>query len=230
MGKRILIIDDDPAYREMVGIALKESIPDIEIHEARDGHLGEKMLRQTAYDLIMLDYKLPFGMDGLRFLEKTEGLRLSTPLLMVTGEGSENVAARAFRLGVTDYLVKNNNLLNQLQSVVQEILAEGTRHGNGPGEQGTRRRASLNTASSSVEFIRNYQEEMQTEAAGVGQMGDAVMIEFENADEFNRFSSYVKRIDGVRIQDVRVLGGKFIFLLSLLPTRFEKMGKVFTTG
>jgi hypothetical protein len=56
------------------------------------------------------------------------------------------------------------------------------------------------------------------------------MIEFDNVEEFNKFSSYVKRIDGVRIQDVRVLGDKFVFMLSLLPSRFEKMGKVFVTS
>jgi len=229
MEKTILIIDDDPAYREMVSIALKENMPDLNIDEARDGHLAEKKLRETRYDLILLDYKLPFGMDGLRFLEKTEGLRFETPLIMITGEGNEDVAARAFRLGVTDYLVKRKNLLYKLQILVAELLAEKEpeEHGEEPPQ---RRHANLANAASSVEFVKNYQEQIPIETKEKDQMGEAVMIEFDNVDEFNKFSSFVKRINGVKIQDVRILENKFIFMLSLLPSRFEKMGKVFVTG
>ncbi|MBA3045827.1 MAG: response regulator [Candidatus Thermoplasmatota archaeon] len=225
MNKKILIIDDDPAFREMVSIALREKMPDLQIDEARDGHVGEKKLRETRYDLILLDYRLPFGMDGLRFLEKTEGLRLNTPLIMITGEGNEDVAARAFRLGVTDYLVKKKNLLYSLQSKVEEIFNAEESDVEQP-----RKHASLSNAASSVEFIRNYREEMPSETSPKNSMGEAVMIEFDNVEEFNKFSSFVKRIDGVKIQDVRILENKFVFMLSLLPSRFEKMGKVFVTG
>ncbi|MDO9537273.1 MAG: response regulator [Thermoplasmata archaeon] len=227
MVNKILIIDDDPAFREMVSIALKQKIPDLQIDEARDGHLGEKRLRQTRYDIILLDYKLPFGLDGLRFLEKTEGLRFETPLIMITGEGNEDVAARAFRLGVTDYLVKKKNLLTTLQSKVEEILNKEEVE---EPEQQPRRVAAMSNATSSVEFIKNYQENIPVEEEAPAPMGEAVMVEFDNVEEFNKFSSFVKRIDGVRIQDVRVLDNKFVFMLSLLPSRFEKMGKVFVTG
>lgn len=229
MVKKVLIIDDDPSFRELVGIALKERMQDLEIHEVRDGYLGEKRLRETAFDLILLDYKLPFGMDGLRFLEKTEGLRFDTPLLMITGEGNEEVVARAFRLGVTDYLVKRKNLLPQLQRMVEEILTDEDDLSESEIPS-PRKRANLSNAVSSVEFIRSYQDSIPKETSPSEQMGDAVMIEFDNAEEFNRFSSFVKRIDGVNIQDVRILGDKFVFLLSLLPSRFERMGKVFVTG
>jgi len=229
MAKKLLLIDDDPAFREMVGIALRQRMPDLEIDEARDGHLGEKKLRGARYDLILLDYKLPFGMDGLRFLEKTEKLRLDTPLIMITGEGNEDTAARAFRLGVTDYLGKRRDLLLKLQSLVEEVLAE-KREQPGESRGAHAKRANLNSAISSVEFIRNYRDGIPPTEAGSGQMADAVMIEFEDADEFNKFSSFVKRIDGVKIQDVRILDNRFIYMLSLLPSRFEKMGKVFTTA
>jgi hypothetical protein len=52
MAKKILIIDDDPAFREMVGIALREKIPDLQIDEARDGHIGERNQNTTLYCLI----------------------------------------------------------------------------------------------------------------------------------------------------------------------------------
>ena len=234
MEKKLLIIDDDPAYREMVSIALKQKFPDLQIEEVRDGHLAEKILREVRFDLILLDYKLPFGMDGLRFLEKTEGLRFETPLIMITGEGNEDVAAKAFRLGITDYLVKKKDLLHTLQIKVEEILYTE----ESPIVEPPRKRASLSNAASSVEFINSYREEMSVpEAPEVpmgktpeSPMGEAVMIEFDNVDEFNKFSSFVKRIDGVKIQDVRIQDNKYMFMLSLLPSRFEKMGKVFITG
>ena len=227
MEKKILMIDDDPAFREMVSIALKQKMPTLDIDEARDGQLGEMTLKENRYDIILLDYKLPFGMDGIRFLEKTEDLRMETPLIMITGEGNEDVAARAFRLGVTDYLVKRKNLLYKLQNLVEELLAEKPETEEEPLQ---RKCAHMSNAVSSVEFIRNYQEDIPAENETTEQMGEAVMIEFDNVDEFNKFSSFVKRINGVKIQDVRILDNKFVFMLSLLPSRFERMGKVFTTG
>jgi DNA-binding response OmpR family regulator len=224
MARKLLIIDDDPAFRELVRISLMQENQDLQVEEARDGHVGERKLRETHFDLILLDYRLPFGMDGLRFLERTIDLRTGTSLIMITGEGNEEVAAHAFRLGATDYLVKGNNLLWRLQRVVAEILARQE------GGSEPRRCAAINTAASGVEFINRYQDQMPVkDSEDDSKMEEAVMVEFDDAEEFNRFSSFVKRLDGVRIQDVRILEGKYVFLLSLLPTRFQRMGKVFVT-
>jgi len=63
------------------------------------------------FDVLLLDYRLEpdSGLDILKLLREDRGLDL--PVVVVTGQGSEDIAAEALRLGATDYLVKQNNYL-----------------------------------------------------------------------------------------------------------------------
>lgn len=220
-NKKILVIDDDPAFREMVRIALMDDIPGLTIDEAGDGYTGGIKLSETKYDVILLDFKLPDGMNGLKFLEKTEILRANTPLIMITGEGNEEIAAHAFRLGATDYLVKRRNLLTKLIELVTDILSESGRERN-------HRSANLNTANSGIELIKKCQEGLNNLDMQTSLNGESIIMEFEKADEFIKFSSHVKAMDGVKVQETKILDKKFILSLFLLPTHFQRIGKVFS--
>ena len=61
--KRILIIEDDPAYRKMLVKVLKNE--DYEIDEASDGNTGCEMCLKKHYDLVITDLFLP-GQDGVQ--------------------------------------------------------------------------------------------------------------------------------------------------------------------
>lgn len=228
MSKRILVIDDDPAFREMVRTALIDAFPEIDIDEARDGYIGEKRLRKNKYDMILLDYKLPFGMNGLRFLERSADLRLDTPLIMITAEGNEHVAATAFRLGATDYLVKSNNVLNRLVGMAKDILEreavaeDHRREGNIVDERHLV--ANLNTANSGIELVKQYQQELNCVETSVAIRGDTMLMEFGEIGEFNKFIKLVKFLRGVNIKDTKILDRKYILLLSLMPTRIQRIG------
>lgn len=71
-----------------------------------------------CYDVVLLDYVLP----GMNALDITKALRqdrgLDIPIVLVTGQGSETVAAQALRLGVSDYLVKHETYLQELPVVL----------------------------------------------------------------------------------------------------------------
>lgn len=76
------------------------------------------------FDVILLDYRLP-GMDGLETLKVLRQERgLDLPVVVVTGQGSEEVAAQALRLGVSDYLVKHTGYLNELPAVLEKVQRE----------------------------------------------------------------------------------------------------------
>ncbi len=70
--------------------------------------------KQLAYDVLLLDYQLP----GLNALEVIKILRhergIDLPLVLVTGQGNEELAVQALRLGFSDYLVKQPGYLHQL--------------------------------------------------------------------------------------------------------------------
>lgn len=74
------------------------------------------------FDVLLLDFRLAgdSGLDLLKMLRQGRGLDL--PVVLVTGQGSEEVAALAMRLGATDYVVKRDNYLLALPSVIENAF------------------------------------------------------------------------------------------------------------
>jgi len=73
----------------------------------------------AAPDVLLLDFKLP-GMNALdvvREVRHERGLRL--PVIVITGHGDETSAAQTLKLGATDYLVKQDDLLNRLPVAIE---------------------------------------------------------------------------------------------------------------
>src|SRR5690606_22712613 len=78
----------------------------------------------TGYDAVVLDYRLP-GIDGLelvRILRRQRGL--DVPIVLLTGHGSGEVAAKALRLGVDDYLPKRDGYLFELVATLEKLQTQ----------------------------------------------------------------------------------------------------------
>lgn len=104
---QLLIIDDDMVDRRAVQRALAQVGWSGGIAQAADA--GEALAQAAAhpFDCILLDYHLP-GANGLELLHTLQSeLRLKTPIIMLTGEGSEMVAVEAMKRGAADYLPKS---------------------------------------------------------------------------------------------------------------------------
>jgi diguanylate cyclase (GGDEF)-like protein/PAS domain S-box-containing protein len=73
------------------------------------------------FDLLLLDYRLP-GMDGLELTKiLREERNLDLPIVLITGHGSEEVAARALQLGVDDYLTKHEGYLYEIAATLEKV-------------------------------------------------------------------------------------------------------------
>lgn len=224
MSNRVLLIDDDPAFREMISIALTDTFPEIKIYEARDGHVGVKKLEENKFDIILLDYRLPFGMSGLRFLERTQELRRGIPLIMISAQGNEEIAAKAFRLGATDYLVKTQNLMDKLVSMMKDIFeSDHSTACQDPNEPPLMAKANLDKANSGIELVKQCQEELNNIDSHTSLRGETMLMEFDEINEFNKFSRLVKFLRGVKIKDTKILESRYVILLSLLPTRYQRI-------
>jgi DNA-binding response OmpR family regulator len=65
----------------------------------------------APYDVVLLDYRLP-GLNALEALKEIrQGLRLSIPVVFVTGQGDEEIALQALKLGAADYIPKHSGYL-----------------------------------------------------------------------------------------------------------------------
>ncbi len=118
---KILLVDDNPADRELVRRRLRAEFPDATFTEvARQGDL-DQALEQGDFDLVLTDYYLHWS-DGLRVLAQVRERYPYVPVLMLTDTGSEEVAASGLRAGLNDYVLKRH--LARLPEAVRRCLEE----------------------------------------------------------------------------------------------------------
>lgn len=124
---KILIIDDNMEdqviYRRFLMRSFGESL---QIIVYSNGMSGLTYLTENEVDCILLDYQLP-DMTGTEILKEIVDTQKSTaPIIMLTGQGNEKVATDAFKLGASDYLVKNDldqhSLHKTISNAVEKIL------------------------------------------------------------------------------------------------------------
>ena len=104
-NNHVLIVDDDPSVRLMMGSVL-DSLG-ISFDEAEDGKQALMLLESVVPDLLLLDVSMP-GMDGFEVctrMRDTPGIS-QIPIVMVTGSDDTFSIQRAFDLGVTDFITK----------------------------------------------------------------------------------------------------------------------------
>ncbi|MGY1408860.1 MULTISPECIES: phosphate regulon transcriptional regulator PhoB [unclassified Luteimonas] len=121
MQKRILIVDDEPAIREMVAFALRKG--DFEPAHAGDAREAQAAIADKVPDLILLDWMLP-GTSGLELARRwrKDTLTREVPIIMLTARGEENDRVGGLEAGVDDYVVKPfsaRELLARIRAVMR---------------------------------------------------------------------------------------------------------------
>lgn len=103
--KTVLIVDDDPIIRLLLGEAMESA--GYLVEKAETGMQALELLAACDPDLIMLDVVMP-GMDGFEVCARIRDIpeRCDTPIVMVTGNNDLASIKRAYELGVTDFITK----------------------------------------------------------------------------------------------------------------------------
>jgi two-component system, OmpR family, response regulator len=99
---KILIVDDDPNIRELIGLFLRNE--GFNIVEASDGLDALKKLESFKADLVVLDIMMP-NMDGWELCRQLKAA-YEIPILMLTAKGETHQKLKGFQIGTDDYLVK----------------------------------------------------------------------------------------------------------------------------
>jgi two-component system response regulator MtrA len=105
MTARILVVDDDAAIAEMIGIVLRGE--GFEPHFSFDGPAAIEAFASVKPDLVLLDLMLP-GIDGIEVctrIRETSG----TPIIMLTAKSDSTDVVRGLESGADDYVVKPFN-------------------------------------------------------------------------------------------------------------------------
>jgi ActR/RegA family two-component response regulator len=110
MPETILIVDDEEPVRRTFREWLAGSGLNVQVHDVPDAESALKFANQKSVDLAVLDWNLGTGSDGLRLLEDLVEFHPDLVAILVTGFANIATPLDALRMGVRDYLDKNQDL------------------------------------------------------------------------------------------------------------------------
>ncbi|MCM2396630.1 response regulator [Rhizobium sp. S95] len=117
-AKTILVVDDDPEIRRLVGDFLGREGFMVEL--AEDGQEMDRVLERLVPDLVVLDLMLP-GEDGLSICRRLRATG-DMPILMLTAKGDETDRVVGLEIGADDYVVKpfgSRELLARIRALLR---------------------------------------------------------------------------------------------------------------
>jgi DNA-binding response OmpR family regulator len=122
---RILIVDDDPDLRNLLGHYLKQEWPKVQIDEydPLDRDMPDASFPLGSYDAMILDYMLGRG-DGLKWLQQFKRRADCPKVLFLTGAGNEIIAVRAMKAGADDYQRKQEMTRERLITSIRELTTD----------------------------------------------------------------------------------------------------------
>ena len=100
---KVLVIEDDPTVGQFVKRGLEEHRWTADL--VTDGEEGERLARSQAYDLVVLDMRLP-GRSGLDVLRNLRAAGFEIPVLVLTAQDAVDAKVETLRAGADDYVTK----------------------------------------------------------------------------------------------------------------------------
>lgn len=120
---KALIIDDDEDYRNLLSVKLRRAYPDIQLTEIDplSMALPDEKYGWGDIDFIILDYHLGIDITGLDWYKRFNPQQMPATILL-TAQGSEELAVRAIKLGIDDYIVKEQFKNEALTASIEEYV------------------------------------------------------------------------------------------------------------
>ncbi len=121
----ILLIEDDPMTRLIMRSLLQDS--GYTVREAEDGKIALQSMKSHKPDLAVLDFYLP-DMNGAEVMAALALLKISMPIIVVTGYDDPDLAERVLKAGASRFVHKDSQCayLRDLPSIVADTLGTAT--------------------------------------------------------------------------------------------------------
>jgi two-component system, NtrC family, response regulator PilR len=116
--QKILVVDDEPSMRELLGIMLRKEGFEVLLADSRASAAAQ--LAKGPVPMVITDVKLPDG-DGIEILRHVKAASPETIVIVMTAFGSTQTAVAALKLGAHDYLIKPFDI-EELRIVVSNAL------------------------------------------------------------------------------------------------------------
>ncbi|MBN2418936.1 MAG: response regulator [Deltaproteobacteria bacterium] len=120
----VLVVDDEEDFLETIVKRLQKR--KIDAHGAKSGEEALEIFQKVPVDVVILDVKMPGGIDGIETLREIKRLKPLTEIILLTGHASVETGIEGMKLGAFDYLLKPVKLEDLLPRLLQAFEKKGT--------------------------------------------------------------------------------------------------------
>lgn len=103
MTDKVLIVDDDPAIRKLLGKVMQSN--DLEVFTAESGGEALELIKRDRYDIILMDVMLG-DMEGFDVIRQIREQGIQTPVIIISGRDEDYDTLYGLSLGADDYITK----------------------------------------------------------------------------------------------------------------------------
>lgn len=114
---RVLVVDDEEDFLETLVNRLGKR--NIDTTGVKSGEEALELMKEKLFDVVILDVKMPGGMDGIETLREIKKIQPLSEVLLLTGHASVETSIEGMKLGAFDYLLKPVKLEELLTKMAQ---------------------------------------------------------------------------------------------------------------
>jgi PAS domain S-box-containing protein len=118
---RILHVDENVSDRKLIRDVLEKEHNRFDLIEADSGKKFIKYLSEDKFDLVLSDINI-MELDGLQVIQVVQERDPNLPVIIITRNGSEEIAIRAMKAGASDYVIKSEKYIQELVSTINTVL------------------------------------------------------------------------------------------------------------
>ena len=101
---RVLVVDDETDFLETIVNRLRKRR--IDATGVSSGEAALEIMKQQSFDAVILDVKMPGGMDGIEAFREIKKIQPLVEVILLTGHASVETSIEGLKLGAFDYLLK----------------------------------------------------------------------------------------------------------------------------
>ena len=121
---RVLVVDDEEDFLETLVNRLNKR--DIDTTGVQSGEAALEVMGKKLFDVVILDIKMPGGMDGIETLREIKKIQPLAEVLLLTGHASVETSIEGMKLGAFDYLLKPIRLEDLMTKLAQAFVKKDT--------------------------------------------------------------------------------------------------------
>jgi len=115
----VLVVDDEEDFIETIVNRLKKR--KIDASGVLSGEEALELMKKKEFDVVILDIKMPGGMDGIKALREMKKIQPLAEVILLTGHASVETSIEGMKLGAFDYLLKPVTLEDLLPKLAQAL-------------------------------------------------------------------------------------------------------------